>query len=354
MVWIVFFLQKRKELDYKRFEKMAENHNILIELIYGMHEIKLHNAEKQKRWNWESIQAGLFRVGKESLALAQYQSAGATFVNEFKNIIITFIAAKSVIDGDMTLGMMLAVQYIIGQMNGPIQELMSFIQMAQDAKISLERLSEIHEKDDEETTENKITILPEEGDLSFDKVNFRYSGADSPWVLKNIDLDVPEGKTTAIVGTSGSGKTTLLKLMLNFYQPTNGTLRIGDMNLANIYNKLWRDKCGVVMQEGYVFSDTIAKNISLGDETVDKRKLLKAVKTANIQSFIEGLPLGYNTKIGNDGVGLSQGQKQRLLIARAVYKNPDYLFFDEATNSLDAYNEMIIMDNLEEFFKDRT
>ncbi len=354
IVWILLFMKWRKELDYKRFDKMSENHNVLIELIGGMHEIKLHNAEKEKRWKWEGIQAALYRVGVKSLVLGQWQTAGATFVNEFKNIIISFIAAKAVIDGNMTLGMMLAVQYIIGQLNGPVQDFMNFIQMGQDAKISLERLGEIHDKDDEEILEEKIDILPESRDLIFENLNFRYSGPESPLVLNDINLIIPQGKTTAIVGTSGSGKTTLLKLMLNFYQPTSGTIKLGETKLDNIQNRIWRDKCGVVMQEGYIFSDSIAKNISLGDTKVNKKRLLKAVKTANIQSFIESLPLGYNTKIGQDGIGLSQGQKQRILIARAVYKNPDYIFFDEATNSLDAYNEMIIMENLEDFFQGRT
>ncbi len=354
IVWILLFLKWRKELDYKRFDKLSENHNVLIELIGGMHEIKLHNAEREKRWKWEGIQAALYRVGVKSLVLGQWQSAGATFVNELKNIIISFIAAKAVIDGQMTLGMMLAVQYIIGQLNGPVQDFMNFIQMGQDAKISLERLGEIHDREDEEIPEDKIDIIPEFGDLSLEGMSFRYSGPESPWVVKNIDLLIPEGKTTAIVGTSGSGKTTLLKLLLNFYQPVEGQVKLGETQLENIQNRLWREKCGVVMQDGYIFSDTIAKNIALGERKIDKKKLIKAVKTANIQSHIESLPLGYNTKIGQEGIGLSQGQRQRILIARAVYKDPAYLFFDEATNALDAYNEMIIMENLEEFFKGRT
>ncbi len=354
VLWILIFLRKRAELDARRFEKQAKNHNTLIELITGMQEIKLHNAERQKRWKWEGIQASLFHIGKKSLALGQYQSAGAVFVNELKNIFISFIAAKSVIDGEMTLGMMLAVQYIIGQLNGPIHDMMNFIQLGQDAKISLERLGEIHERDDEEEADEKINILPDAGDLKLRNVSFRYSGPESPLVLNDINLVIPERKTTAIVGTSGSGKTTLLKILLNFYQATEGEVRLGDLNLTNIRNRLWRERCGVVMQDGYIFSDSIARNISLGDEIVDKRQLMQSVKAANIQEFIEGLPLGYNTKIGNEGIGLSQGQKQRLLIARAVYKDPDYLFFDEATNALDAHNEKIIMENLNEFFWGRT
>jgi len=282
------------------------------------------------------------------------QSAGGNFINELKNILITFIAARAVIQGEMTLGMMMAVQYIIGQLNGPISQWMSFIKSYQDAGISLERLNEIHSKEEEEDLEGKMNILPSNKDLSVEDLYFQYGGPNSTMILKNVNLKIPQGKKIAIVGTSGSGKTTLLKLLLNFYQPTKGNVKLGDTTLNNIRNKLWREKCGVVMQGGYIFSDSIANNIALGDEIVDKKKLLHAVKVANAQTFIEGLPLGYNTKIGGDGIGLSQGQKQRLLLARAVYKNPEFIFLDEATNALDAYNEMIVMDNLEEFFEGRT
>ena len=347
-------MKKRKFLDYRRFDQLAANQSNLIELIGGMKEIKLHNAEKQKRWVWERIQAKLFRVSVDYLGLDQWQRSGSSFINETKNIIITFVAAKAVVDGTMTLGMMLAVQYIIGQLNGPLTQMVAFIRDAQDAKISLERMNEIHSQDDEENLEEKITILPDNGDLKFENVNFQYGGTHSPMILKHINLTFPKGKTTAIVGTSGSGKTTILKLLLNFYPPTEGRITMGDINLSSLQNRLWRDKVGVVMQDGYIFSESIAKNISLGEEYIDKKRLLQAAKVANIMGFIESLPLGYNTKVGNDGVGLSQGQKQRLLIARAVYKNPEYIFFDEATNALDAYNEMIIMDNLEEFFQGKT
>jgi len=354
LIWVIYFLRRRRALDYRRFDQMSENQNNLIQLISGMKEIKLHNAEKQKRWKWERIQAKLFRVSMDYLAVDQWQRSGASFINESKNILISFVAARAVIEGSMTLGMMLAVQYIIGQLNGPIEQLVGFISSAQDAKISLERMNEIHSRDNEENIEEKIMILPEEGDLKLENISFQYGGPHSPMVLKDINLVFPHGKTTAIVGTSGSGKTTILKLLLNFYNPVEGSIRLGDTGLNNIANKIWRSKVGVVMQDGYIFSESIAKNIALGDEIIDKRKLLKAVKVANIQSFIESLPLGYNTKIGEDGVGLSQGQKQRLLIARAVYKDPEYILFDEATNALDAYNEMVIMDNLEEFFKGKT
>ena len=354
IVWILLFLRKRKELDYRRFDQMAQNQSSLIQLIYGMQEIKLHNAEKQKRWAWERIQAKLYRVSISYLALEQYQRAGAFFFNELKNILITFVAAKAVTEGSLSIGSMVAIEYIIGQLNAPLEQLIHFIQLGQDAKISLERLNEIHKQDGEDGTFTRLNVLPESGDLTLQNVHFRYGSEHSPLVLNGVTLRIPKGKTLAIVGASGSGKTTLLKLLLNFYQPTEGVVKVGDVSLNNISHRVWREHCGVVLQEGFIFSETIAKNIALGDDIIDKRKLLQAVKVANIQSFVESLPLGYNTKIGDDGVGLSQGQKQRLLIARAVYKNPDYIFFDEATNALDAYNELIIMDNLDEFLRGKT
>lgn len=354
LAWIFFFQKRRRELDYKRFDQSAENQGNLIEMISGMQEIKLHNAEKQKRWAWERIQARLFRTSMSALRIEQLQRSGASFINETKNIFIIFVVAKAVLDGVMTLGMLVAIQYIIGQLNAPLNRFIEFIRSLQDAKISLERMNEIHSKEDEENIDDKITLLPEFGDLTMEKVHFQYSGPHSPMILKNVSLRIPKGKTTAIVGTSGSGKTTILKLLLNFYNPTDGTIRLGDVNLKNLHNRLWRSKCGVVRQDGYIFNDSIAKNIALGDEIVNKQKLLNAVKVANIQNFIESLPLGYNTKIGREGLGLSQGQRQRLLIARAVYKDPDYIFFDEATTALDSYNEMVIMENLEDFFRGKT
>lgn len=354
VTWVLLFLKVRRELDYKRFDQSAENQGKLVELINGMQEIKLHNAEKQKRWAWERIQAKLFRTGLNALRIDQFQRSGSVFINETKNLLITFVVAMAVINGQMTLGMLVAIQYIIGQLNMPFNNLLEFIHASQEAKISLERMSEIHEKDNEENVEEKITLLPEYGALSLENVSFQYNGPHSPMVLKGVNLHIPKGQVTAIVGTSGSGKTTILKLLLNFYKPTEGTVRLGDISLANIQNRLWRSKCGVVMQEGHLFNDTIARNIALGDDIIDKKKLLRAVKIANIQNFIESLPLGYNTKIGREGLGISQGQKQRILIARAVYKNPEYILFDEATTSLDAYNEMLIMENLEDFFYGRT
>ena len=354
-LWIILFLKKRAMIDHKMFKEHAENRSHLIQLIQGVHDIKLNNCEQQKRWGWEHIQARLFKINTQSLALEQYQAGGARLVSQLKDIFISFLAAKAVIDGDMTLGMMMAVTFIIGQLNGPISQLIGFIQQAQDAKISLERLSEIHEKEEEEKREeSKIALLPANKSLHVANVMFQYSGPHSPKVLKDIALDIPEGKVTAIVGTSGSGKTTLIKLLLKFYDPVSGEIRVGNTNLRNMSAAFWRSKCGVVMQDGYIFSDTIANNIALGAERVDIDRLLNAVSIANINDYIEKLPLGYDTKIGDEGIGLSAGQKQRILIARAVYKNPDYIFLDEATNSLDANNEKVIYENLNAFFKGRT
>jgi len=354
LAWVFFFQRLQRDIEYKRFDQSAENQSSLVELINGMQEVKLHNAEKQKRWAWERIEARLFRTGIGSLNLEQLQHSGAQFINESKNLVITLVVAKAVIDNTMTLGMLVAILYIIGQLNSPLNKLVDFFRSMQQARISLERMNEIHLQDNEENIEEKITILPESGNLILENVSFQYSGPHSPMVLKNISLKIPKGKTTAIVGSSGSGKTTLLKLLLNFYNPVEGKVRLGDISLTNIHSRLWRDKCGAVMQSGFIFNDNIARNIALGDDVIDKYKLLKAVKVANIQNTIESLPLGYNTKIGQEGLGLSQGQTQRLLIARIVYKNPDYIFFDEATNSLDAFNELIIMENLEDFFRNKT
>jgi len=355
IIWVLLFMKKRREVDYKRFAQMADNQSNLIQLITGMQEIKLNNCEKQKRWDWEKIQARLFKVNIKGLVLNQYQQAGAVFFNQTKNILIIFIAADSVVKGDMTLGMMMAVQYIIGQLNSPIEQMITFFRSAQDAKISLERLGEIHQKDEEENTdEPKVSTLPARRGIDVRGLSFRYSGPHSDPVLKNVNFEIPENKITAIVGASGSGKTTLVKLLLGFYPPEQGEVKVGELNIKNLNGKFWRQQCGAVMQDGFIFSDTIAKNIAVSDEYIDREKLLHAVNVANIQDFIESLPLAYNTKIGQEGVGLSQGQKQRILIARAVYKNPVFLFFDEATNALDANNERVIMRKLNEFFEGKT
>lgn len=354
LTWVTVFLKKRRAIDYQNFEQLSENRNTLIELIQGMQEIKLQNSEKKRRWQWAHIQGRLFRLSMKSLSISQYQDIGAGFISQLKDILISFFAAKAVIEGQMTLGMMLAVQYIIGQLNGPLQQMVNFIRSAQDAKISLERLGEIHNKEEEsQTTASTIDILPETGDLRIMDLSFQYN-ALSDFVLKDINLEIPRGKVTAIVGTSGSGKTTLVKLILGFYKPTQGSIRLGGIHVDNIRKRLWRSKCGAVMQDGFIFTDSIANNIAESEDLVDKTKLLKAVKVANIQSFIEYLPLGYNTIIGARGNGISQGQRQRILIARAVYKDPEYLFFDEATNALDAQNEKTIMENMDAFFEGRT
>ena len=370
VLWITIFLKKRKELDYKRFTQASAEQSNLYQLITGMQEIKLNNCEKQKRWEWENIQAKLFRVSIKGLALSQFQQSGAFFINETKNILISFVSAAAVIKGDMTLGMMTAVQYIIGQLNAPINQMIGFIQSAQDTKISLERLGEIHNREDEGSQctmyNEQCTMIGDMSnpdvvgtyrirpmDLRMENITFRYDEL-SDNVLEDITLEIPAGKVTAIVGMSGSGKTTIVKLLLGFYPPKKGEILAGGMNLKNIRPSDWRARCGAVMQDGFIFSDTIARNIAVGEERIDGQRLLNAVRVANIEEMIDGLPLGYNSKIGQEGKGISQGQRQRILIARAVYKNPDFLFFDEATNALDANNEKVIMENLQQFFKGRT
>ena len=352
--WVLFFFKKRKELDYKRFSQVSQEQSKVIELINGMQEIKLHNAERRMRWNWEYVQARLFKVATKSLALEQTQSVGSNLINELKNMLITVLSAKLVIDGEITLGMMMAISYIVGQLNGPITQLINFMRDVQDAQISLDRLGEIHNMEDEELpSDEKVSHIPEEAHIELKNVTFRYTGGLEP-VLKDLSLKIPANKTTAIVGVSGSGKTTLMKLLLGFYKVDKGEIMISNFNLQQISQKEWRRNCGVVMQEGYIFNDTIAKNIAVGEDYVDKDKLAHAINVANISDYIEGLPLGFNTKIGSEGSGLSTGQKQRLLIARSVYKNPRFLFFDEATSALDANNEKVIMEKLNEFFADKT
>lgn len=351
--WITFFLKKRKELDYKRFSQISQEQSKVIELVNGMQEIKMHNAEKQKRWGWEFLQVKLFKLRIKSLSLEQWQSVGGNFINQIKDILVSFLSAKLVLSGNLTLGMMLSVQYIIGQLNSPLLQLVDFIRQTQDAKISLERLGEIHDKEDEENTNEQYVSEIPQSDIVIKDVSFRYIGSDQ-FVFENLKLTIPYQKTTAIVGASGSGKTTLLKMLMKFYEPNNGEINIGNTPLKNISPRFWRDKCGVVMQDGYVFNDTIAENIAVGEDYIDKQKLRKAVEIANIKDFVESLPVSYNTKIGNEGVGVSGGQRQRLFIARAVYKSPEFIFFDEATSALDANNEKIIMENLEQFFKGKT
>lgn len=355
VIWILAFMKYRRELDIKRFAQAAGEQSNLFQLITGMQEIKLNNCETQKRWQWERIQVKLFKISIKGLALGQYQQIGSVFFNQTTNIMISFIAARSVVEGEMTLGMMMSLTYIVGQVSAPIGQFIGFAQAFQDAKISLERLNEVHGREDEEQTiTQKFSVLPTDRTLTFNDVSFSYDGADRDYVLDHINLTIPHNKVTAIVGASGSGKTTLIKLLLGFYEPNKGNIKLGDLPLKSINPHLWRAKSGAVMQEGFIFSDTIANNVAAGQEVVDKDRLLHAVTVANIREFIDSLPLGYNTKIGMEGNGVSQGQRQRLLIARAVYKNPEFLFFDEATNSLDANNEKEIMEHMHEFYKGKT
>lgn len=355
LVWVLRFMEARRELDYIRFDEASRSQERLTELIHGMQDIKLYQAETPKRWDWERAEARQFRTGMKFLGLNQRQRLGANILNELKNIFITIFAVRAVMLGQLSIGGLVAVQYILGQTNAPVQQLIDFLRSLQDARISLERLNEVHLREDEEDPDTKISILPEQGDLQIDNLTFYYDpGAEVEPALRNLRITIPKGKTTAIVGSSGSGKTTLIKLLLQIYEPSEGQIRVGDTLLSNLQTKLWRSKCSAVLQDGYLFSDTIARNIGLGDDVIDDRRLLRAVKVANIQSFIESLPMSYGTQIGANGMGLSQGQKQRVLIARAVYHDPDYFFLDEATNALDAYNEMIIMENLEEHFADKT
>jgi len=354
-VWVYLFMKKRRQLDYLRFSRLAENQSTLIQLITGMQEIKLNNCENQKRREWENIQEKLFKISIKSLLLNQYQSLGAFIFLRTKDILITFLSASFVISGELTLGMMLAIQYILGQMNNPVEQMVNFIREAQDASISIERLEEINSHEEEEDPSiPKLERLPENRSLNLSEIIYQYEGPHSPTVLKGLDLFIPERRVTAIVGLSGSGKTTLMKLLLGFYKPVMGKITVGDVPLDDISCRFWRKNCGSVMQDGYIFSESIAHNIALGMEQIDEKRLSHALLMANLTDFIENLPLGINTKIGQDGHGISEGQRQRILIARAVYRNPEYLFFDEATNSLDAKNERIIIEHLNDFFKGKT
>lgn len=355
VLWILYFMKYRRELDIKRFNQASNEQNKIIQLIQGMQDIKLNNCEKQKRWEWERVQVNLFKISVRGLTIGQIQQAGTVFFTQTTHILISFIAARAVVEGQMTLGMMMSLTYIIGQVSAPIGDFIGFAQALQDAKISLERLNEIHAQEDEEQDiANKTSSLPKDKSICIDHLRFSYDGSERNYALDDVSLVIPEHKVTAIVGESGSGKTTLIKLMQGFYQPNSGSIKIGNLNLNTINPHLWRSKTGSVMQESFIFSDSIANNIALNTDDVDTERLYHAAIMANADEFISALPLGYNTKIGMEGSGVSQGQRQRLLIARAIYKNPEYIFFDEATNSLDATNERTIMDNLHEFYKGKT
>ena len=357
--WIILFLRKRRQLDYKYFEQAGRNRNVTYQLINGMQEIKLQGCEQRKRWEWEDVQADLFKVNLQSLNLKQTQQAGSITINEVKNILITVLAATSVIQGNMTLGMMLAVQYIVGQLNSPVEQLIQLIYLWQDVSISLDRMNEIHTEENEENTEkqtrNSYTDKTKDGySLTVRDLSFKYDIHSIKNILSDINVSIPNGKVTAIVGASGSGKTTLIKLLLGFYPPLTGNIWVGDANLNEYNLGWWRSQCGAVMQEGYLFSDTIARNIAISDDEPDIERIRHAACVANIADYIEALPLAYNTMIGQDGQGISQGQRQRILIARVVYKNPMFVFLDEATNALDANNERAITENLADFYRGKT
>jgi ATP-binding cassette, subfamily B, bacterial len=355
IIWVSLFMKSRSQLDHQRFRKLSASGSKLINIVNGMQEIKLTQSELSMRWDWEKLQASIFGLKVKGLSILQYQSAGGTLINELTNISITIISATSVLKGDMTLGMMLAVQFIIGQLNVPVSQIIGFFSISQDAKMSLDRLSEVHHMESEEPDpEMKINRLPDKKDLSLKNLSFQYEGPRSPFALKDIDLVIEENKVTAIVGTSGSGKTTLLKMLLRFYHPVKGDVLIGGTNVSDISLQLWREKVGAVMQDGFLFPDTIAYNIAPGSEEINAERMAVAATMANLRPLIDSLPLGYNTKIGANGNGLSEGQKQRLLIARVIYKNPDFVIFDEATNSLDANNEKVIVENLSDFFIGKT
>ena len=353
--WMLIFLSKRKVIDYEMFEKQAINNNYTYQFITSMQEIKLQDCEKRRRWEWEDIQTDMFQVQMKSMKLQQTQEAGCIFINEVKNIVITVLSATAVIYGEMTLGMMLAVQYIIGQLNSPVEQLMNFLYSMQDVKISLERINEIHgSRNEENTSRNRTEFKDCSHDIVFNNVSFKYDPHSLTNIIENVSFFIPSGKVTAIVGASGSGKTTLIKLMLGFYPIIDGHIHIGDTDINTLNLKWLRKQCGVVMQDGVIFSESIARNIAVDDDEIDKERLLWASEIANIKEYILSLPLRFDTKIGQDGVGLSQGQKQRILIARAVYKSPEFIFLDEATNALDAKNERAIVENLDEFYKGRT
>lgn len=353
-IWISVFLRRRKILDYELFDCEARNRNLTYRFVTSMQEIKLQDCEHRRRMEWEDTQADLFSIQMKVLRLQQLQEAGSIFINEVKNILITIIAASSVIDGDMTLGGMLAVQYVIGQLNSPLEQMMRFIYSLQDVRISLERIDEVHHRNDEEAAYRGAPLPKKSGEIKISNLTFRYNPHSPVNALDRISFAIPTGRVTAIVGASGSGKTTLIKLLLGYYEPTEGNITLGGRDLREYSIRNWRRKCGVVMQDGVIFSESIARNIAINDDEIDSIRLIQASKLACIHDYIKSLPLGYDTKVGPDGSGLSQGQKQRILIARAVYKNPDYIFLDEATNSLDALNEHDITKNLEKFFDGRT
>lgn len=352
--WLYFFQQYRRDLDHRRLDQAADNQNELREIISGISEIKLYGAERRKRWSWERNQAHIYRTSVRLLQIDQMQRTGAGFINESKNLIITFLAATAVLNNTMTIGMLVAIHYILAQLNSVIRDFADLMQNYQESVISLERMDEIHSKEDENRPEEQISVVPEFDAIEIQNVDFQYTGPHSPQILKNVSATIPNGKITAIVGSSGSGKSTLLQLLLGFYQPTGGKILVGTTKLGAIEHRAWRKEIGMVLQDGFIFSETIANNIALGEDIVDHKRLLEAVRIAQIQTWIESLPMAYKTPIGEKGMGLSGGQHQRILLARAIYKNPQILFLDEATTGLNAFTEVLIMDELLEHLKGRT
>ena len=353
--WILLFIRKRKMIDYEMFNQAARNHELLYEFIYGMQEIKMQNSERKRSLQWTNAQAKLMAINVKSARLMQLQDGGAFFLNQFKDIIITILASMLVINGSITLGALLAIQVIIGLLYAPVQQLVTFLRSSNEVKLGLDRILEVHNKE-EENYDVDGPLQPSDiidRDIFFTNVSFRYNPL-APDVLRDVSFCIPKGKVTAIVGASGSGKTTIIKMLLGFYAPTSGKVEVGMLEIADVRAELWRAQCGAVLQDGYIFSDTIARNVSECDDVPDQEKLKQALKVANIHDFVESLALGQDTAIGSRGNGLSQGQKQRMLIARAIYKNPSYLFLDEATNALDTKNERVIMENLNKFYKGRT
>lgn len=353
-LWITMFMKRRKIIDYDMFEQQARNSNKTYQFFNSMQEIKLQDCEQRRRWEWEDIQADLFDINLKALNLQQTQTAGSLMINEIKNIIITITTATLVIKGEISLGTMMAIQYIIGQLNTPINTLVEFIYSWQDVSISLERINEILRKPEEVKDNQKLTIPADIENLKCRNLHFKYNPHHPEYTLNNININFSRGTTTAIVGASCSGKTTLLKLLLGYYPAMSGSIEIGNSDISSINLKEWRKRCGVVMQDGVIFSESIARNIATTDDDIDLDRLTDAAKTACIDDFINSLPLKYNTEIGPDGIGISQGQRQRILIARAIYRNPDFIFLDEATNALDANTERNIVENLNLFFKGRT
>lgn len=355
LFWISFFMKYRRILDIKRFNMSALEQSKMIQLVQGMQDIKLNNCERQKRWEWERIQVKLFTIGLKGLRIEQFQQSGSVVFTQTTHILIYYIAAKAVVTGNMTLGMMMSLAYIIGQVSTPINEFIGFAQSFQDAKISLERLNEVNSQDDEETgIERKKKDIPSDTGITVENVSFSYNGSTRELALENVSLNIPANKVTAIVGESGCGKTTLIKLLQGFFEPTNGSIKVGEIPLLDFNPHSWRAATGSVMQDSFIFSDTIAGNIAVNKDEADSNRMKMAAHLACIDTFIDSLPLGYETIIGMEGKGISQGQRQRILIARAIYKNPSYIFLDEATNSLDATNEAQIMNNLREFYNGRT